>query len=509
MQNYFYIIVGASATGKGILMDYLCKKNLWIRAKKFATRAYRGEEDDIVKITSEELEKLESEELEFKKKLENNSSGDVNLKWDLLKIQENIRLERLKKIKEHCGEGKGVVYFLNGNFYGIQTSDIYDNLKYNNIVVVCSDFNAIAKIKENVLLSPYIKIIYIASSLDERELLKRYKQREEVRFDGISIDIVKKIDNLSSVLSSAVRLKYYEKAEEIMPLLNDKWNSILPYFETIRKRVTNIRLLYNRYIDHISEIDCPILNFYDKDFMFSQQINYILKSRPKVKKIKTPIFMICAAPSSGKATLMSIVDGIGQINENIVVTKKYAKREGRPTDRRDGMIAIGKNGNFLDYIEKEEDIWAWSFHNKKTEYAVDIAEIKRNIRNNKAQIFISNMGQISKARELFPDNIVILYLHATHETAMREHIIDKRKLEMRLQIQEEKSLTKKQALQMIENDRSILNKIEQSVENDLKEIHQVHESFKDNNYLIDHVLLNTGSDNDLVEQMMNLINFYS
>jgi len=510
VENKFYIVIGASATGKGVLMEQLCKEGMWVKANKYSTRSYRGDSDDIIKIGNDKLTILEDREKTLKKEIDDTAiSYDDAIKWELFDVQNSIREERLNVINQYCGNGHGVVYFLNGNFYGIQTDNICEKLKHNNVVVVCSDFNVITKLKLDKNLSPFIRILYIASTIDERELLRRYKAREEIAFKGIPDELIANIESMSSMLSSAGRLKYLSKIEEIMPLLNEQWNGILPYFETIKTRATNIRLLYNRYIDHISIIDCPILNFYDLEYMFEQQRNYIRSTSRLTPKCAPPVFMVCAAPSSGKATLMSIVGGIGKINNNIVITTKYAKREKRPTDGRDGMLAIGKNGDFKTYIHNPEDIWSWSFHNGTTEYAVDISEIKENIKKGKAQIFISNIGQIKKARELFPDNIVILYLHATHETATQKHIREKRKSELIMKIHQELNISIEDALSTFENSQSYQNELESLMQKDLKEIKEIHDSYRDNNCQIDHVLLNTGTNNDLIEQMINLINTYN
>lgn len=508
-MNCFYIIVGASATGKGILMEQLCKEGLWQKATKYSTRSYRGSSDDIVKISNANLESLEKQEMSLKTRIDSSSGKyDDTLKWELFSIQNAIKEERLNVINQFCGNNKGVVYFLNGNYYGIQTDNILAMLENNNVVVVCSDFHVIDKLKKDDALSPRIRIVYIASTIDERELLRRYKSREDVTLNGIPDELISNIEGLSSVLAAAGRLKYLTKIEEVMPLLNEQWNSILPYFETIKTRATNIRLLYNRYIDHIQDIDCPILNFYDVDYMFEQQRNYIRNSSIRKSKKSPPVFMVCAAPSAGKATLMSIVGGLGKVNNNIVITTKYAKRDKRPTDGRDGMVSIGKNGRFEDYISDPQNIWSWSFHNSATEYAVDIGEIKKNIAKGLAQIFISNMGQISRARFLFPDNLVILYLHATHETATKRHIEEKRKSDILSGIQIRNNCSIEEAIDVFETNNSYKDSVSSMVQNDLSEIKDIHYQYKDCNYEIDHVLLNTGTNNDLIEQMVNLINSY-
>ncbi len=511
ITNKFYIVVGASASGKGVLMKEMCRQHLWIQWPKYSTREHRGKDDDIINIddNSQELSSLTQKQKKLKKQLENNPASEDAIKIELITIENKVKDLKLAIMKDYCGNNKGELYFLNSNFYGFNTSNILKSLENNNLVVVCSDWDIIKKFKSDKVLSQYTRVIYLATSIDEKELLKRYKSREkEIKFDGTSEEIINNIQNMYSILTSAGRLRYLEKIEETMPLLNEQWNSILPYFDTIKARATNIRLLYNRYIDNIQYVDQPVLNFYDLDFMYDQQRNFINNDADKSKITGAPVFMVCAAPSSGKATLMTIVDGLGSINEQIVITKKYAKRQSRPTDLRDGMTAIGINGKFEDYIKDPNNIWPWQFHNKKTEYAVDISEIQENIKQNKPQIFISNIGQIEKARELFPNNIVVLYLHATHETATKKHIILKRKTEIAIDLSKKNNISFDDAMEEVTKNKVYQDQVERDVINDLQEIKSIHESYRDNCYKIDHVLLNTGTNNDLIQQMINLINYY-
>jgi hypothetical protein len=324
-----------------------------------------------------------------------------------------------------------------------------------------------------------------------------------------TLETIRNIHNMCSILSCAARLKYMSKIEAVLPLLNEQWNSYVPYFETIKTRSMNIRMLYNRYIDNIAEIDYPILNFYDLDYMYQQVRNIIAQDNMKTQKKSPPIFMVCAAPSSGKKTLMEIVGDLGRINKNIVITTKYAKRNKRKTDGRDGMVAIGDDGNFIDYIPKEADIWSWVFHKGETEYAVSLEELRDNKEMGIAQVFISNMKQIDEARRLFPENIVVLYLHATHETATKSHIEEKRKNALiDIIISSTNDLHHDEA-EVIFREEIYHKKFNDLVNHDLKEIKEIHCDFLEHNIDIDHVLLNTGTREDLVEQMNNLISHYS
>lgn len=496
MTNIFYILVAASAVGKSALMRQMIVEGLWDGVSKYSTRDVRykdGEIDDVVKIDDYQIKDLS--ELEAAK----------------------IRLNRITELKKICGGNKGVVYYKNSNFYGIQIQEVLEMLKNNNVVAIISDFHVIKLLKNNENLKDRVKILYIASTIDERELLKRFKSRESITFDTDSKskkNAIKNIQSLCSVLGSATRLSYMDRIEEVMPLLNEEWNNILPYFETIKTRGTNIRMLYNQYIENISLIDNAILNFYDLDYMYNQVRNIVKSTQIKRKIKRPPVFMVCAAPSSGKATLMEIVGDLGEVNGNIRITHKYAKRAPRDrTDKRDGMIAIGEDGHFSDHITDKENIWEWQFHKNDdkiegTGYAVDRSEIDKNIADGVAQIFISNMSQIEIAKKFYPDNMVILYLHATHETETKNHIKEKCKLDMTKRIIRELNCTEGEATKLLECRDVYQIQLNKDIQAKLLEIRHVHNSFLEHNHQIDHILLNTGTREDLVSQMTNIINYY-
>ena len=152
--------------------------------------------------------------------------------------------------------------------------------------MVISDFHIIKKLRVIPELAKQIKVIYIASTVDERELLIRYKQRQSIDLNSDTKEALQTIEKMCSILSSAARLKYLRKIEDTLPLLNDQWNNYIPYFNTIKTRSLNIRMLYNRYIDNITEIDYALLNFYDSDYIFKQTRNIFKNAIPnKTKKI--------------------------------------------------------------------------------------------------------------------------------------------------------------------------------------------------------------------------------
>lgn len=496
-NNFFYILVAASAVGKSALMRQMVKEELWVGVPKYSTRDVRyknGEIDDVVEIDNFCIKDLCEQEAT------------------------KLRQERISKLKQLCGENKGVVYYKNNNFYAIKIEDILNNLKYHNVVAIISDFHAIKILKNNENLKDRMRVLYIASTIDERELLRRFKSREAITFDTDSEskkNAIKNIQSLCSVLGSATRLNYMDRIEEVMPLLNEEWNNILPYFETIKTRGANIRMLYNQYIENIALIDYAILNFYDLEYMYNQTKNIIHNLQPKREIKYPPVFMVCAAPSSGKATLMEIVGDLGEVNGNIRITHKYAKRAPRErTDGRDGMIAIGEDGDFSKYIKDKDNIWEWMFHKNGdemcgTKYAVDRGEINKNISDGVAQIFISNMSQINIAKKYYPDNMVVLYLHATHETETKNHITEKCRLDLLKKIAIESNCTEIEALELMKHKESLQNHLKDDIEVRLDEIKQVHNDFLNHNVQINHILLNTGTREDLVAQMNNIINFYT
>jgi len=501
IPHFFYILVAASAVGKSDLMRQMQKEKLWEGVPKYSTRDVRyknGETDDVVELDYSQIKDLPEGQ------------------------RQKARTERIKKLKEKCGDGKGIVYYKNGNLYGIVVQEVLDILERTNAVAIISDFHAIAQLKTEFLkLRDRIRVLYIASTIDERVLLERYKKRERTEFNlspEKEKETLKNIGEFNSVVASATRLHYIQKIEEVMPLLNEEWNSILPYFETIKTRSTNIRMLYNQYIENIAMIDYSILNFYKLDYMYSQVRNLLsnlVREKDMKRKIKdrSPIFMVCAAPSAGKATLMEVIGDLGEVDGNIQITHKYAQRSSREsTDGRDGMIAIGSEGRFEEYISPD-NIWTWLFHNTNrkngVQYAVDRSEIERNIQPGKAQIFVSNMDQIQVARSYYPNNLVVLYLHATHETETKNHIRAKSINDIEEEIMRKTGCSKQKAEQYRLSNPIYNKNVENYVNEKMTEIKGVHDSFLKHNHQIDHVLLNTGTKEDLVEQMRNLIAYYT
>lgn len=545
-MNCLYILVAPSAVGKSALLHQLKGEKrgsrfLWRSIKKYSTRDCRGVdrttgiEDDVVDIDGNNDElisakaKLHSIEIDYEQRKKTNTNvqeDEINVK----NARDALFGARVKYIEQYCNdtdtEKKGVVYHMNTNLYGFNYQEICECLKTDNGVIICSDFDTIRTLKNNKEFGKFVKVIYIASSMDEKVLLNRYKGRmgSNEQVFAINQEGLSEVERYNNLILSAGRLGYYEKIEETIPKLNEIWNSMLVYYSTICNRKEKIRLLFNQYIENVGVIDNVILNFYDLEYMYSQMRNIIIKNNTiaiKTKVTAPPIFMVCAAPSSGKGTLMEIVGDIGKIDGSLVQVKKYAKRNASPlTDRRDNMVPIGKSGQFEQFMPIEA-IWKWVGHKSKEkggvsvekEYAVNKKEISENLINNKSQIFIANFNEIANARKYFPNNIVVLYLHATHDTETKKHIERKRRFECRSQIIDEakksgEDLSDKEVTEREQSEKYVKLKV-QMIAADLEEIRSTHNDYVKYITEVDHVLLNTGTQDDLIMQMQKILKIYS
>lgn len=100
-------------------------------------------------------------------------------------------------------------------------------------------------------------------------------------------------------------------------------------------------------------------------------------------------------------------------------------------------------------------------------------------------------------------------MHATHETETKKHIRAKSINDIEEKIMKEKNYSKEEAEQYRLSNHMYKKIAETYVDEKMREIKSVHESFLKHNHQIDHVLLNTGTKEDLVEQMRNLIVYYT
>lgn len=452
--------MGASGSGKTTLLQYIVhKKKLCKAAKKYSTRSTRptvimedGTEliDDVTHKSLAELEKC-----------------------DLL-------------------------YESNNNKYGVQTSEIIDDLKKDNCIIVISDIRAIKFLKKKVIESGYtVKVIYILSKNDSRdEFSKTCQMRmnsayENGEYDEISPNSVNtQIKNRIKSFTSEIKNDRNFCVDKVNRFCDDL-KSYFPDSESNAKRFEKIKLVFKQYIYNIGLFDHVILNTTTLEDFYLQAENIITYDNntnnmriSKYQRIKGPvIFVVFASPKSGKGTLMENLNIMG--SNQIQITPKYSNRNPEVNDKRDGMIALGKK-EFENKINSENDYLCWSFHGNSisgTKYAIKREDVIKRLNNGIPQIFVSNFNAVKRILNHngslkewgnICSRFVYIYLHRVRTND-----------ELKKQV----SSLKKQ--------------------NDVKKTHQ---DYIKNISLIDHVLINSDSltfSEDLHDQMMSLIELYS
>lgn len=441
MTGRLYILTGASGSGKTELLNNLQKKSEFniVKANKYSTRARRNDNDDVI-----------------------HSATIDSTTFDL-------------------------VYNLNNVRYGIKFSDIEEQLENGkNVFIILSYIRVVKKLK--LKFQDNVTVIYISSAVDSERLNKIHTDRYIGTFEPNEEQNLKLWGQFKR-LKSSVELQNWKMLFSCMAELNNDWKQFLPLNESLEVRTVKLRDFHKSYLDNIHIFDHVILNYkFDegengiKGFdMYRQGCNilqfYLNGGKPKPHKNKPVIFVVAAASVAGKGTLL---ETIGDTSEKSIISiiTKQAKREAKTKDKRDGMIAIGKEGEF----DKEFDI-QWEFHKNKstgkgTEYAISSKQISDNIEIGCSQIVISNTNQFDMFKQRYGERVVFIYLN-------------------RLQSREdkEKYLLEHETLK--------------DAQDKLSESDEVYENYIDKLVEFDHVLLNTSFQEDLYEQIFTLIEHYN
>ena len=432
-----YILSGASGSGKTTLLNDCIAKyssKSFVLAPKYSERPKRNSNDDIIHV-----DKI---------------NGDL---FD-------------------------IVYMLNGKRYAIQTAEISNLLSEGkNAIIIISDFRIIKELREEIGETNVITI-YISSTISPVVLDKIHLERYKFSPDEMERKILSA--NFTRLVS-ATKIKQWNEVADIMLELIEEWKAVIPDGQSLVVRKEKIRLFHQQYINNIDIFDHVILNLSvgkPEEMMeqFSTLVNYYADDNNKYLKTTSNhiprLFLVAAAPKSGKGVLMEALNEIG--SRRIKIVTKKAKRDPHGQDRRDGMIAVGVNGGF----GKDFDI-RWTFHKGKhykgTEYAISSQQIESNIQNNLHQIVITNMDQFDRLKALYPENSVFVYLHGLYND------LDIRKFQ----------------IENTANDNEAKQKI--------LEIQHVYEQYKTSIHKFSHVILNTTNIEDLYDQMFNLIRSYN
>lgn len=387
-----------------------------------------------------------------------------------------------------------VAYAMNHTKYGLKFAEIESLLdKDLSCFVIISDIRSITEIK--AYFGDRAKAIYVSSAIDEHKLKRIQEERLGFKPDQSQQAVLSKY---FIKLSAGARLGWWERVSECIQELVGEWQSYATDAKSTEIRSQRIRTSHIKYIEHIHLFDHVILNYNEgnPNEMTLQMRNIVLsdscsnRSRPCELP---PIFVVSAASGVGKGVLMEMLNLIG--TNKIRIVSKLAKREWKPEDKIDGMIALkrGPDAPAPDWPEwwnesmiktalsgefpAEYDI-RWNFRGK--DYAVAKSEIQFNLDNSKSQIMISNMGQIELFRSLWPNNVAFIYLHRL--ISAQEH---------RAFIESKWTDDPSEARRRIDMKTDVHNDF-------MKHIAEFH-----------HVLLNTSFEEDLYEQMFNILRGYS
>lgn len=429
MAGRLFILSGASGSGKTTLLNAICESpSSGVQmAPKFSERPSRGPRDDIVHV-----DRIESPEFD-------------------------------------------IAYTLNEHRYGLKTKLIERVLDDGAVLfIVLSDFRVIRRLKAQ--FGDRAVALYVSSAIDPDKLLRIHGERHPF---VPSAEQRKLLGTQFARLGSAARLESWPAVGDCMAELIEGWKEIIPESKSAEVRAQKIRLFHSRYIDSIDLFDHVILNYHAPEDMLKQAEAIVryhqgdrIRPRPTGGSV---LFMVAAASGAGKGILMENLNILG--SDRVAVVRKMARRDPKPGDRRDGMIALGPNGEFPTDFD-----WRWHFHQGDhfdgTEYAISTSEIRRGIDEGQQQIVISNTGEIEVSRERLSGQVVWIYLHAVRsEEEVRAY-------------QYANCATPEEA-----NER-------------LREIDAVHSTYIERICEFDHVLLNTTYPEDLYEQMERLSEYY-
>lgn len=594
-RNYLFVITGPSGCGKTTLLKKLelsyynqWNKRYWEKADKHSTRLPRVGERDCA------------------------GYSDVNTPNILSSDSYDEILEKKERKRNEIIEDCNIIYYMNGELYGFDTSKILRQLEKTHVAIVLSDLGVIKQLKENPSyeLTDRIVTLYISSCVNKNELtdvwLSRYRdfqgnKKDENDFisrdtishkdiDALLEELEKRMSDLSQV-SLANTSEGYERFKDFyfkLEKLVEIQETLVPDNESYSVRVDRLKNFYFKYIIDIGLFDYVILNYFDErkddpiDEKMSLQakniIDYIEETNNKREekgqsylsynaklRPQDAVFFVCAAPRSGKNILMKNLHIMSE--KQIYVVRKQGLREKKDSDgqdkmmplieRRDGetddeftirrreiekfidkanreynsymsevndlekeienlnceadekeYIILGKRAKLKriesqfsgtrerllseaqDFFDSEFRQWNWRFH--ETYYGIDLPTIRMYGKKEREKIeepvipviMISNMDELEKAQELLGDRLVPIFLTyvATDESNHEYH------------------------MGLVGRNGGYKDKDEASKK--LNEINYVRNQYYKNIGKFRHVLLNSGIEEDMHDQIINIVRLY-
>lgn len=178
------------------------------------------------------------------------------------------------------------------------------------------------------------------------------------------------------------------------------------------------------------------------------------------------IFLVSGSPGSGKDVLIRAVNDLGKFHA--VIIPKHTSRTRRPDDEKE-MICVDDPNYDLEHCDITYD-------NYDDMYGIKTKEIWKVIQKRiYPVIVVSNPNAINKLKEIFNDLIVLLYVHS-EKTAE--------------EFKNHENLDDHYTLKRADKYRDAFN------------------MFLRNYLSFNHVLIYSGSEEDLFDQIFRLFNYY-
>jgi guanylate kinase len=434
INSYVYIICGAAGSGKTTLVNSLVSVDRdFEKAKKYSTRLRRNDDDDVLPVTEEEM-----------------NSGTFDLAYEAA-----------------------------GNRYALRISDINEQLEAGkNVIFPLTDIAAARRIQN--MFGERAVTICVMSALNTENFLDLHTRRYGYE---PSIDIKRYLKRAFDRLYSAARLQQWQDVFTLTKELVARWEDSLPERRDLEIRKRRVQEFQARYFENLGFFSYTILNYRDghqEDMLAQFKAIVGDKVRRGRRSIGAPLFVVSGASGSGKGMLAATLRVLAR--HEIDIVEKEGKRSPKPSDKGDGMIAIGRDGRFSANNDFEFDSHReGSFAG--TAYAFSRSKVRMNLSQGRPQYLVANTLTNPQLRKRildeFGDSVVFLYLWRLQDE------------EQMIRYQKENCPTSEEATARIAGTL------------------KMYEAYCDNPNLVDHVLLNTGFPESLGAQMFHLIRYYS
>jgi guanylate kinase len=180
------------------------------------------------------------------------------------------------------------------------------------------------------------------------------------------------------------------------------------------------------------------------------------------------IFVICGTPGSGKDILIKAINDLGK--HHAIIVPKHTTRKRRTDDGNEMICSDDKN-----YDMSACEI---VYDNYEDKYGINVSQIWAAMLEKSSQVLVvSNIEAINSLKKIFSTNLIFVYVHS-------EMSAD--------------DFGKSQKSE----------KVDAYTEKRLKKYRDAFEIFLRNYNFFKHVLIYSGSQEDLIDQIFRLLNYY-